>query len=43
MIDGVTPADLQRLAGELFVTERLNLAIVGPFRSDKRFAALLPS
>ena len=41
MIDTVTPADLQRLAGELFVTERLNLAIVGPFRSVRRFLPLL--
>ena len=41
MIDAVTPADLQRLAGELFVTERLNLAIVGPFRSVRRFLPLL--
>ena len=41
LIDAVTPIDVQRLAGELFVTERLNLAIVGPFRSTRRFLPLL--
>jgi hypothetical protein len=37
----VTLADIQRVAGELLVTEALNLAVVGPFRSDGRFVPLL--
>jgi predicted Zn-dependent peptidase len=33
-LDAVQPADIQRLAGNLFRQERLNLAIVGPFSDD---------
>jgi predicted Zn-dependent peptidase len=33
-IDAVRPVDIQRLAQDLFRTERLNLAIVGPFSDD---------
>ncbi|MBI4299695.1 MAG: insulinase family protein [Chloroflexi bacterium] len=40
-IDSVTPQDIQRVARELFVSEKLNLAIVGPFRSERRFQSLL--
>lgn len=40
-IDAVTAADVQRIARELFVEDKLNLAVVGPFRSNKRFAAKL--
>jgi predicted Zn-dependent peptidase len=43
LMDAVTIEDLQRLARELLDPKRLQLAIVGPFRSDKRFAALLPN
>jgi predicted Zn-dependent peptidase len=43
LMDAVTIEDLQRLARELLDPRRLQLAIVGPFRSDRRFAALLPS
>ena len=42
-MEAVTLEDLQRLAREMLDLRRLHLAIVGPFRSDKRFAALLPS
>ncbi len=40
-IDAVTTEDLRRVARNLFRTERLALAIVGPYRSDRRFAPLL--
>ncbi len=40
-IDAVTTEDLRRVARTLFRTERLALAIVGPYRSDRRFASLL--
>ena len=40
-IDAVEVAGLQRVARELIVKEQLNLAVVGPFRSGKRFASLL--
>lgn len=40
-IEAVTVADLQRLATELFQTEKLNLAVVGPYRSEARFAKAL--
>jgi predicted Zn-dependent peptidase len=40
-MEAVTLEDLQRLARELLVGERLHLAVVGPYRSDKRFAVLL--
>jgi predicted Zn-dependent peptidase len=42
-MEAVTLEDLQRLAREILDLRRLHLAVVGPFRSDKRFAALLPS
>ncbi len=40
-MEAATLEDLQRLAQELLVEERLHLAVVGPYRSDKRFAPLL--
>jgi predicted Zn-dependent peptidase len=40
-MESVTLEDLLRVARELLVTERLHMAIVGPFRSEKRFAPLL--
>ncbi len=40
-IEAVTTADLQRVARDLFREDRLSLAVVGPYRSDKRFAPLL--
>lgn len=41
LIDAITVEDIRRVAHELFVTERLNLAVVGPYRSEDRFANLL--
>lgn len=41
LIDSVTSEDIRRVAGYLFVKERLNLAIVGPYRSEDRFLNLL--
>jgi len=40
-MDAVTLEDLQRVAREVIDPAQLHLAIVGPYRSDKRFAALL--
>jgi predicted Zn-dependent peptidase len=40
-LEAVTVDDLRRVAGDLLVTDQLYLALVGPFRSDKRFAPLL--
>lgn len=40
-IDKVTKSDLIRLAKELFVPERLNLAIIGPYKSQIKFEKLL--
>lgn len=40
-IDAVTEDDLRRVARDLLVSDRLNLAVVGPFRSERRFASLL--
>jgi predicted Zn-dependent peptidase len=40
-IDSVTAADVQRVAAALLVADKLNLAVVGPFRSDRRFRSLL--
>jgi predicted Zn-dependent peptidase len=41
-MDAVTLEDLQRVAREIIDPSQLHLAVVGPYRSDKRFAALLP-
>lgn len=41
LIDAVTTDDLRRVARELFVADQLNLAVVGPFRSERRFRSLL--
>jgi predicted Zn-dependent peptidase len=40
-LDAIQPADLSRVINNLLQTDHLNLAVVGPFRSDKKFAALL--
>ena len=37
LIDAVTAHDVQRIARTLFVSAQLNLAVVGPFRSSRRF------
>ncbi len=41
ILDAIQPADLARVVGNLLQANQLNLAVVGPFRSDKKFAALL--
>jgi predicted Zn-dependent peptidase len=42
-MDSVTLEDLQRVAHEIIDPKKLQLAVVGPYRSDKRFAGLLPN
>lgn len=41
IIDAITIPDLGRVARELFTTDKLNLAIVGPFPDAERFQCLL--
>ena len=40
-MDAVTTDDIQRVAATVIRQEVLNLAVVGPFRSDRRFLSLL--
>lgn len=40
-VEAVTVDDLRRVAGDLFQTDRLAMAVVGPFRSDRRFVHTL--
>ncbi len=40
-IEAVTAADVQRVAQELFLGEKLNLAVVGPFEDERGFKELL--
>jgi predicted Zn-dependent peptidase len=40
-IDAVTPEDIARVAQRLLTEDKLNLAVVGPHRSDKPFRKLL--
>ena len=42
-MDAVTLEDLQRVAREVVDPRRSYLAVVGPYKSDKRFATLLPN
>jgi predicted Zn-dependent peptidase len=41
LLDAVTIDDVRRVAQRLIDQARMTMAIVGPFRSDRRFAALL--
>ncbi len=41
LIEAITIEDLKRIARELFVTEKLNLAIVGPISKEEPLAELL--
>lgn len=41
IIDAVTAEEVQRVAQDLLVGERLNLAVVGPFREEDRFREML--
>ena len=40
-IEAVTTDDLRRVATDLFAGDRLGMALVGPFRSERKFASLL--
>jgi predicted Zn-dependent peptidase len=40
-LDAIQPVDVARVAADILQPDQLNLAVVGPFRSDKKFAALL--
>lgn len=40
LVDAVTMDDMNRVGRETLVGEKLTLAVVGPFKSDKRFAKL---
>ena len=42
-MDAVTIDDVRRVAHDLIVLSKAHLAVVGPYRSDKRFASLLPA
>jgi len=37
----VTPAEIRAVAREIFVTEKLNLAVIGPFKDNQKFVKLL--
>ncbi len=41
LIDKVTVNDIQRVARDVFKPEKLNLAIIGPYKEEKRFKKLL--
>ncbi|MDO8670399.1 MAG: pitrilysin family protein [Dehalococcoidia bacterium] len=41
IVDAVMPDDLRRMARQIYTTDKLNMAVVGPFKSQKRFAGLL--
>ena len=41
-MDAVTLDDLNRVAREIIDPAKAHLAVVGPYRSEKRFAGLLP-
>ncbi len=40
-IDAVTADDLQRVANDIFVNNKLNLALIGPFKNKKAFEKIL--
>ena len=41
LIDKVTQNDILKIAREIFVPEKLNLALIGPFKDKKKFQKLL--
>jgi len=41
LLEAVTVQDVQRVARALLVNDQLHMALVGPFRSDRRFVPLL--
>ena len=40
-LEAVTAGDLMRVARDIFVDEKLNLALIGPFRDEKKFRKIL--
>jgi len=40
-IDKVTPAGVQTLAKKLFTNQKINLAVIGPFKDKKKFEKIL--
>ena len=40
-IDAVSTADVERVAKDLILEDRMSLAVVGPFRSDRKFRNLM--
>ena len=36
-VDKVTSEDIERVAKELLVADKLSLAVVGPYRSERKF------
>ena len=40
-VDAVSTEDIERVAKQFLVPEKLNLAVVGPYRSDRQFHSLL--
>jgi len=41
LIDKVTAEDIQRVAKDIFKTEKLNLAVIGPYKDEEKFKKLL--
>jgi predicted Zn-dependent peptidase len=41
IIDGITPEDLKRVATDLLITEKINLAVVGPVSDEDHLHSLL--
>jgi len=37
----VTAEDIQRVAEDIFRPERLNLAVIGPYKDEEKFKKLL--
>ena len=40
-VEAVTTEDVERVANEFLVPEKLNLAVVGPYRSGRQFQELM--
>jgi len=41
LLQKITPEDLKRVAREIFTEDRLNLAVIGPYKNGKQFRKLL--
>jgi predicted Zn-dependent peptidase len=40
-VEKVTAEDVQRVAKDIFSSQKLNLAVVGPFKDEEKFARIL--